>query len=526
MTDPFVPAATAARTGVSRVALIFAVILVLVGLAHALEEPVEGDEALYAMLGKIVARGGVLYRDGYDNKPPGMICFYAALDRAFGLTARLMRIAAMFVGAASVLLLWQVLSALKVGEAARAAGILLYAVMYCARDLQANGCNIEIYLVPMLLLSLLWLLDWEKTRGTGRLWAMGCLFAVGSIFKQNIVLNALAALLAVLCFQRAEPVRRRLLSVAALSVPGIASWVALSAYFWFRGAFEDYALALFHTTRVVAGATAGMFKDGVWPVLKTIAANRLGDTAPVWMLAAGGAVWIWNFSRDLPGRLLVMVWAAGSAAQIFLLGSLHPHYFIPSIPAAALVGVLAWNDSRRLAESGPSGTVASASWHHQALTGMLVLGFLWCGVDFVDYLGTEPKIVSMQKYGDDYVAGMNLGTVLGGLTRPGDLLLNLGAEPQIYLYSGRMPASRFFFTSHLDPRVDQEFAEQGVREMLDDLRTKRPRVVVISKFWPIPPKLVSAVTARYRLVHLGFVLDTYELPSDPLPPFEWGASGR
>src|SRR5437867_1843291 len=62
-------------------ACVLMAITVRVGfLAH----PFYNDSGLYAYMGKVVGEGGRLYRDFYENKPPGAAMITSLFWRAFG----------------------------------------------------------------------------------------------------------------------------------------------------------------------------------------------------------------------------------------------------------------------------------------------------------------------------------------------------------------------------------------------------------------------------------------------------------
>jgi len=63
------------------IALIVSAVAVRVGF---FAYPFHNDSGLYAYMGKVVAQGGVLYRDFYENKPPGAAMITSVFWRAFG----------------------------------------------------------------------------------------------------------------------------------------------------------------------------------------------------------------------------------------------------------------------------------------------------------------------------------------------------------------------------------------------------------------------------------------------------------
>jgi hypothetical protein len=88
MDQPFTPAMAGSSRPLSRKylsALALGLVVVSGGLCLAM--PFWGDQALFAVYARELARGAVLYRDLFDLKPPGIFLFYAAGGVLFGFTA-------------------------------------------------------------------------------------------------------------------------------------------------------------------------------------------------------------------------------------------------------------------------------------------------------------------------------------------------------------------------------------------------------------------------------------------------------
>ncbi len=61
-----------------------ALVLVFLRVLPALRFPIGRDEATYCVIGQGLLRGQVLYRDLWDNKPPGIFYIYAVIVKIFG----------------------------------------------------------------------------------------------------------------------------------------------------------------------------------------------------------------------------------------------------------------------------------------------------------------------------------------------------------------------------------------------------------------------------------------------------------
>src|SRR2546426_975509 len=70
--------------GRSRLWLLAALVFVGFRAATELTYPIYRDQAAYCMIGQSLLDGKVLYRDLWDNKPPGIFYLYAVIVKLFG----------------------------------------------------------------------------------------------------------------------------------------------------------------------------------------------------------------------------------------------------------------------------------------------------------------------------------------------------------------------------------------------------------------------------------------------------------
>ena len=117
-------------------------VVVGVGLPLFLCMPLTYDTAQYDLCVRKLLRGGVLYRDAFDNNLPGVIWIQAAARAMFGWRSEALRLADFGLISLTVLLLLRWLPARGVGAPARVVTATVFAVFYlfsaehihCQRD--------------------------------------------------------------------------------------------------------------------------------------------------------------------------------------------------------------------------------------------------------------------------------------------------------------------------------------------------------------------------------------------------------
>ena len=77
-------AGTVGSTTVTRVWLSAAMVYVVVRALPILSYPSGRDQSTYLLIGRSLLEGKQLYRDLWDNKPPGIFFLYAGISKLFG----------------------------------------------------------------------------------------------------------------------------------------------------------------------------------------------------------------------------------------------------------------------------------------------------------------------------------------------------------------------------------------------------------------------------------------------------------
>ena len=305
-----------------------------------LRYPLGRDQATYCVIGQGLLHGQLLYRDLWDNKPPGIFYIYALIVKIFGPVM-------WSVGVVDILWLLAISCCIfyfarrYLGAAGAVLSVIFYAFRHCQQGYVLAG-QPEGFL--MLGIFIAWFLLLRGGRGSV-IWHLAAGLVLGAAFwlKYNAVaFFPLIALVPFLDFRALDQgsIRLRLeiswkdwtLRMAAAGAGFLLTVVAVLAYFWRSGAWPAMKEVQFEVLpRYGAMAFHWSFLFVKWALWQT--QNHLG-------------IW-WE---GVPALALLLAWRrreVASLAPIFLLalagyactamqGRFHPYYFETCYPFFAM----------------------------------------------------------------------------------------------------------------------------------------------------------------------------------------------
>ena len=420
--------------------------------------------------------GGRLYADGgVDNKPPVIFWIYSAVFRATGLydlaAVHLLKIAVVLATAAVV----GVIAKRLAGPAAGWVAALLYVVFTAAGYPQMAAANTEVFMMLPLAGSFLLMLD-------GRWFAAGGLIALAALTKQVALTQLLLLpLAAVLWEDRWRPLAGGLLGFAA----GLATALVLLSLTGSLSGFWHWTVVALVTSYGpsawspdrVPQAVAGGFLPwlGLTPLLTLAAILRLARPR--------------HLER---GDRLAAGWLAAALVGALAGGHFFGHYFL------ALVGPLAILAAPTI-----------VSWRPPVPRPALVVGAM------AALLSVPAFVTAVQDYGAPGLRPDPVSLYVAAHTRPGDRIFVWGNAPAVYVFSGRVPSTRFvgflrgFPRSSEKPPVNWDTAPEVWPQLGEDFAL-HPAVLVVdtsTEGWNSFgvysmdrfPVLPGIIRARYRL---------------------------
>jgi len=458
---------------------------------HTFDEPIPRDVGIYALIGDGLIRGGALYSQWIDLKPPGPYLMFAAVSAWTGVGALqlfLLGLGAALTTAAGLFAIFAgPLRAPWLGVAAVAGFVLIGSDL----RLEANEPNTEVFINAALVWWLWLFLRLPVQGGAWQAAAIGGLIAAATFFKQVALVPAVLACLAHLWLNRAN-LRHAFAQTAIAGAVVALSWLVLALWFARDGRFGllwDVLIAYPMEYGRVNGA-------GMW-------ANLVEgfSFARFFGSALGGYAWgvigcsVLALIGAVRGDRLWRMWLAlaiGTQFAVTAPGWFFAHYFQLWLPLLALGFGLALRDLERLAGA----RLASAC----ALSLLAVVLIVRTAPQYQ----LDARAWSQAKYGTMFTSSEALGLALGRRLAPNDRVFVYGVLPNLYFAAGRRPLTGavniWLGFDHYGVRL----APLVSRIALDDLAAQPPEVVVIDGFTAAhdqpPSPLGRWIAAHYRVV--------------------------
>ncbi len=492
------------------------------------------DESVSALIAASWLEGGVPYRDAIDQRGPLTYVVYALIFAVAGIHnmwAVHWGLLLLILGVAFVLFrfaadlrhlpdLQQEAAGVSLGYWA---AFLFVIASFTYRRSQMLAFHTEWPMIVCTCVGMLMLWRGLRDGGTRPFVIAGAFYAGAFLSKQPAAFDAAAGGLFVLLWQwrRGQLWSTATVRLAALLFAGFAGVLAATAgYFWAAGALPDFALYFWqynvdHYAKIVGW-------DQRWEGFNPFAHRRHYLTANYLLMAAtlwqcGLALWHLVRHRRVGPRLLLTLWFLLAYFGASYSGRNFGHYFIQIIPAACLLTAWAIDQAWRLASprQGRWMRLPDFAYGGRALVvAVVVLGLASPLVRFKNDIAWF-NIHHPSK--PDKPRRDALATIARE-THPDDTIFVWGYYPELYVLSGRRPASRFSNTNYLtgmlpwenhQPDVDtsEHIVDGGWDILMTELEASRPKLVLdtavgdhryYSKY-PVAdfPRLEEFLTHRY-----------------------------
>jgi Dolichyl-phosphate-mannose-protein mannosyltransferase len=495
-----------------------AVCLVAVVAAFALRipsiaEPLGIDQSLWASAVRGISHGQRLYRDVWEQRPPGIYWTYLSAFRVFGWAPAAVAWIDILASAASTLLLY-VLGARLDSRATGAVAAALYAMLTMPAWLYGHGGLLErsvceTFIVVCVAAGAACALRVRETGSTVAAIGLGLSAGAAAVYKPNAGLYFPALIVWILLYRssRTALARSVLVAVAASAVVPLAAVVWL----WRLGVLADARVAVvdFNRYYVSQGFTiagyASVFAHAVFLRMKT---------DPLWVAGtAGSLVAIWDLLRRRrlpPLPALAMIWGAAATLVIVVNGRfLFNSYFMNALPPLALIGAWLFVDASR--ESAGRAVVAAAAGIAIAIL-IVTRGYVPRVVgpartDFAALRGRIDRAAYLERFGGygngrgfSARANEELAEYVRAHTLPDERIFLFGINGAgVYFAADRLTAHRFLRANDF---VETTFPDPQFRvaAVVAELAERRPRYLIFEK--------LNTGTAMARAVD--------GLPDDPL----------
>ncbi len=493
------------------------------------------DQGVFACGAEVLARGGVLYRDLWDVKPPGIHYLYWLSFIAFGrsmLAPRLLDLLWTLATAGGLLVLSRRLAA---PLWAAVAGAFLFLIRYALGFDYWHTAQGDGFASLPLTLAALSLLGAERRRSWWLAAGCGALVGAAIIIKFTLAVFLALPLIAVLV-AREERWPARLLRAAGYAFGCLVVIALVAASFWKAGALKDMVEILFMwnaryaTIRspypvayVIIRQTLRFLFGGQYLVLKLI--GLLGVIGLADLVVRRRAAPYWWLAPAWFGAMLVQVWAQGKY---------YEYHWLPVLPPLGLLAgqgmAAAW---RLLRARAPTPTLARAA----AGIGLALL-LVCCGFGYWAQFAPEIRYATGALPAADFAglfydrtdfslsADLQVASFLKSHTSPHTPIFIWGFEPVIYFLADRPPASRFI-SQH--PLVTPWSPPAWRQELIRDLTARPPAYVLVVHDdvmpWMTMRPYDSATELAYYPELAGLLNSSYR-PVGRIEDFDiWGRAG-
>ena len=454
--------------------MVAVLVIVAVARLRLLNLPLERDEGEYAYAGQLMLQGIPPYQLAYNMKFPGTYAAYAVIMKLFGETPAGIHFGVLCLTTVTALMLFR-LGKQMLDRTAGVVAATTYAVMAAnpgMLGLAGHATHFAAFFATAGLCAL-----WQARQNPDWLvvFLAGLLFGTGVLMKQHVAFIGWWAALAFLTwqFRRAElPPLRRFGPVAALGAGMVLPFGLCCLMLWHAGVFGkfwfwtvDYARQ--YTSLVPLSIAPMIF----WKTFCFV--TRSGFL--LWLVVAAGLGMVWFDERLRPNRFWLLGFSLASALTIFPGFYFRKHYYLLTLPAAALLAGCAVSGAcwlgRRKTNSSGLGDWPAWCYALMVATTVIAKSSVW----FVQ----TPVQVARATYGIDPLRECELvASYIHDNSLPEARVAVLGSEPAIYFLAHRHSATGYVYIYGLTE--EQPFARQMQDEMIREIESRPPEFVVFA----------------------------------------------
>ncbi len=454
--------------------LVAVLVIVAVARLRLLNFPLERDEGEYAYAGQLMLQGIPPYQLAYNMKFPGTYAAYAVIMALFGQTPAGIHLGLLCLTTLTALMLFWLGKKILDGTAGMAAATF-YAVMAASPamlGLAGHATHFAAFFATAGL-CLMW-----KMRQNARwltLFAAGCMFGLAVLMKQHAALIGLWAMAAFTVDQFRQPPSSLLKRFGPVAIVGGGLLLPIGLCFlilWHTGVLGKF---WFWTVEYARQYESVVPLDQA-PRLFWERLCRLVRADPLlWLAAVTGLGLVWFDGRLKPARLWFLGFCLASALTVIPGFYFRKHYFLLTLPAAALLAGGAVSGTRRLWSQGPKKS-RFGDWPVWCYALMVaVTAISRSSVWFVQ----TPAQAARDLYGADPLPECELvASYIRDHSSPEARVTVLGSEPAIYFLARRHSATGYIYTYSL--MEEQPFARQMQDEMIHEIESHPPEFIVFA----------------------------------------------
>ena len=454
--------------------LVAVLVVVAAARLRLLNFPLERDEGEYAYAGQLMLQGIPPYQLAYNMKFPGTYAAYAVIMALFGQTPAGIHFGVLCLTTLTALMLFWLGKQILDGTTGVVAATT-YAVMAASPAMLGLAGHATHFAAFFATTGLCVMWKARQNPNWPVVFLAGLLFGVGVLMKQHVAFIGLWAAMAFMTgqFRRTElPPIRRFVPVAAFGAGTMLPFGLCCLILWQAGVFEKFRF----WTIDYARQYASLIPISIAPMVfwKTFCFVTVSGFL-LWLVVAAGLAMVWFDERLRPTRFWLLGFSLASALTIIPGFCFRKHYYLLTLPAAALLAGCAISGARQLWSQRTKSYKFNdwPVWCYALMVATTVIAksgvwFTW-----------TPVQITRAIYGPDPLPEAQLiATFIRANSAPDARVAVLGSEPEIYFLARRHSATGYIYTYGL--MEEQPFARQMQDEMIREIETNAPEFIVFS----------------------------------------------
>lgn len=474
-------------------ALAFILVLTFLIRVPFLGQQLDSDQADYAYIARSWQQGKLPYQDFFDNKPPIIFLVYMAVLNFAGDFTKNIHLFYALLAVFTTFFLYR-LASLMFGFRVALLSAFLYGLFSGGVLITGSFANTENLLVFFVIPAFYFFWVAYKKEKTYLFFPSGIFFGLAILSKQVAFWELAAASFFLWQAARRKLLLRPLMLKAVLLWGGVLSTVILFVgYFIFKGAGRSFfdAVILYNAFfgRIVglSQAIVNLWRAFFWTPRENFF---------LWALAALGLFKIYK-NRQEERALFVLCWFAASILGVSSALRFYPHYFIQAMPVLSILAGI------YLGLTFFTRPTAAKKYLGMILLILAICSFLRVEWDYYfKYTPLESLIncrggLARPKI---YKATAEVAAFIRQKTSPRDYIYIWGFWPEIYFYSQRQAASKYFLFSSRGAMIGS-MGERIQQRVFADILKHKPKYFIIDYYFEylIRPQLAKYLKDNYLL---------------------------
>lgn len=470
---------------------------------HTASEPLERDVSTQIMMGRVLADGGKMYVDTIEFKPPGMFVIWQVVHELVGTGPMVVVWVNILV---TTLTMFGVYLAGSVKPWGRMGGfwaMIFWTLISGDMLLQANQPSNEVFMNMFMAWGIAMWLRAGSAQKSQRYYAVaGLLLGLVTLIKQHTLLTMFLMALAWMLAEGLKPaaLKQRALKMLWVVAPIVILWVLTVLYFVWQGRGAEFynclvRYGMFYASKgqqPAPNANSGIWVNILHGLGMDLVPAYLYFLIPLMLLAIVG-IGFGLRGRQRSQALTLAGCLLGTFFAVSIPGKFFPHYYQLYLPVLAV---------------GAGWGVATAAgtlrhWVVAQMIGILALVILLCHiVPSCRYGGQTWSVLTYHE--DSFIEFERCGHAVNHLLKPDESFYIWGADPSVYYYSDRRPASGIFWADRLLAGPSKTWATQKV---IADLEKTRPPLILIEEDEKLIPSLDHSALDHplYRWISARYV---------------------